>query len=151
MENTSYQAAEIEISYRPQFKASERPRIDSSMKAFNVLQSSWNNDKIELLEEFKIVILNRANHVLGITQISQGGVSGTLADPKIIFATALKACASGIILAHNHPSGSCRPSDADITLTKKMVTIGKLLEIPVIDHIIICTEKYFSFLDEGIL
>jgi len=151
MENTSYHAAEIEISYRPTFKASERPRIDSSMKAYKVLQSNWNQDRIELLEEFKIIILNRANHVLGITQISQGGVSGTLADPKIIFATALKACASGIILAHNHPSGNCRPSDADINLTKKMVTIGKLLEIPVFDHIIICTEKYYSFLDEGIL
>ena len=106
MEKTTYKVAEIEISYKPKFKASERPMIDSSSKAFNVLYSNWSEDKIEFLEEFKIVLLNRANHVLGIVNISQGGLAGTYVDPKILFSIALKANSSGIILSHNHPSAS---------------------------------------------
>ena len=151
MEKTTYQAAEIEISYKPNFKASERPMIDSSDKAFNVLYSSWSEDKIELLEEFKIVLLNRANHVLGIVNVSQGGLAGTYVDPKILFAIALKANSSGIILSHNHPSGQCRPSEADVELTKRMVQIGALLELPILDHIIICSDHYYSFKDEGLI
>ena len=151
MEKTTYQAAEIEISYRPKFKASERPQINSSLKAFNILSSNWSGDKIEFLEEFKIILLNRANRVLGIVNISQGGIAGTVADSKVIFAIALKACASGIILAHNHPSGQSMPSQADINLTKKMVQIGELLDLPVLDHVIGCTDHYYSFKDEGLM
>lgn len=151
MEKKTYQAAEIEISYKPNFKASERPMIDSSDKAFKVLYSNWSEDKIELLEEFKIVLLNRANHVLGIVNVSQGGLAGTYVDPKILFAIALKANSSGIILSHNHPSGQCRPSEADVELTKRMVQIGALLELPILDHIIICPDHYYSFKDEGLI
>jgi DNA repair protein RadC len=151
MENVNYQVAEIEISYRPKFKPAERPQIDSSNKAFRALITNWNEDKIDLVEEFKIILLNRRNRVLGIVNISQGGISGTIADPKIIFAVALKACASGIILSHNHPSGETAPSEADIKLTKKLSEVGALLDINVFDHIILCSDGYFSFLDEGIL
>ena len=151
MEKTTYQAAEIEISYKPKFKASERPKIDSSNKAFNVLCSNWSDDKIEFLEEFKIILLNRANHVLGIVDISQGGLAGTYVDPKIIFSIALKANSSGIILSHNHPSGQCQPSQADVELTNRMVQIGALLELPILDHIIICPDRYYSFKDEGLI
>ena len=151
MEKTTYQAAEIEISYKPKFKASERPKIDSSNKAFNVLFSNWSDDKIEFLEEFKIILLNRANHVLGIVDISQGGLAGTYVDPKIIFSIALKANSSGIILSHNHPSGQCQPSQADVELTNRMVQIGALLELPILDHIIICPDRYYSFKDEGLI
>jgi DNA repair protein RadC len=108
-------------------------------------------NKIELLEEFKIVLLNRANHVLGIVNVSQGGLAGTYVDPKILFAIALKANSSGIILSHNHPSGQCRPSEADVELTKRMVQIGALLELPILDHIIICPDHYYSFKDEGLI
>jgi DNA repair protein RadC len=111
MENSFYQLAEIEISYRPKFKAADRPQIDSSQKAYHLLLDNWNKDRIELLEEFKIILLNRRNRVLGIVNISQGGIAGTMADPKIIFAIALKACASGIILSHSHPSGEASPSE----------------------------------------
>ncbi|MFF5380811.1 JAB domain-containing protein [Pedobacter suwonensis] len=151
MENTFYQLAEIEISYRPKFKANERPQIDSSNKAYQILLDNWNQDKLELIEEFKIILLNRRNRVLGMVNISQGGMSGTIADPKIIFAVALKACASGIILSHSHPSGESGPSEADISLTKRLVEVGKLLDIKVFDHIIVCSDRYFSFLDEGLL
>lgn len=151
MEKLTYHAAEIEISYKPKFKASERPQIDSSLKAFNIFSYNWNEDKIEYLEEFKIVLLNRANRVLGVVNISQGGISGTVADSKVIFAIALKACASGIILAHNHPSGESRPSQADIKLTQKMVQVGELLGLPILDHIIVCKDHYFSFKDEGLI
>ncbi|MCX2429561.1 JAB domain-containing protein [Pedobacter sp. GR22-10] len=151
MEKTTYQVSEIEISYKPKFKASERPKIDSSNKAFNVLCSNWSDDKIEFLEEFKIILLNRANHVLGIVNISQGGLAGTYVDPKIIFSIALKANSSGIILSHNHPSGQCQPSQADVELTNRMVQIGALLELPILDHIIICPDRYYSFKDEGLI
>lgn len=151
MENSLYQLAEIEISYRPKFKAMERPQIDSSDKAYRALVNNWNQDRIDLIEEFKIILLNRRNKVLGIVNISQGGMSQTMADPKIIFAVALKACASGIILSHNHPSGESAPSDADIKLTRKLSEVGVLLDIKVLDHIILCSDGYFSFLDKGML
>lgn len=97
------------------------------------------------------MILNRAQKVLGICEISQGGSSGTVADPKIIFALALKANASGIIVSHNHPSGNLRPSQADIDLTKKLKEGGKFLELQLLDHVIVTSEGYYSFADEGLV
>ena len=102
-------------------------------------------------EEFWVVLLNRANRVLSKQQVSIGGVSGTVADPKIIFKAALDRYASSIILVHNHPSGNMKPSQADISLTNKMKEAGKLLEIPVLDHIIFSDQGYLSFADEGLL
>jgi DNA repair protein RadC len=96
-------------------------------------------------------MVNRANRVLKKQQISQGGVTGTVADPKLIFKTALQELASGIVLAHNHPSGNLTASQVDLDLTKKLKEGGKLLDIQVLDHIIIAGTRYFSFADEGIL
>ncbi len=84
-------------------------------------------------------------------EITTGGISGTVADPKVIFAAALKSTASGIILSHNHPSGSLRPSQADINLTRKLKSAGELLDIAVLDHMILTSESYFSFADEGVI
>ncbi|WP_025146570.1 RadC family protein [Pedobacter jeongneungensis] len=151
MENSLFNLAEIEISYKPKFKPVERPQIDSASKAYSLLLNNWDVNKIELVEEFKIILLNRRNRVLGIVNISQGGMSGTIADPKIIFAVALKACASGIILSHSHPSGESNPSEADIRLTRKLTEAGKLLDLPILDHIIVCSDGYYSFMDEGIM
>jgi DNA repair protein RadC len=78
-------------------------------------------------------------------------MAGTIADPKVIFSAALKACASSIILSHNHPSGNLKPSNADIQLTKKIVNAGNLLDIAVLDHVIVSAEGYYSFADEGLL
>lgn len=102
-------------------------------------------------EEFWVLLLNRANRLIKKEQISSGGISGTVADPKIIFKAALDQYASSIVLVHNHPSGNLKPSQADINLTNKMKEAGKLLEIPVLDHIIFGDEDYLSFVDEGIL
>ena len=89
--------------------------------------------------------------MLGIVQISQGGIAGTVADPKLIFAAALKGCASSVILAHNHPSGNLTPSQADIQLTGKLKEAGKFLDLPVLNYVILAQEAHFSFADEGLL
>jgi DNA repair protein RadC len=100
-------------------------------------------------EEFWILLLNRANHVITRFQVSKGGITGTVVDPRIIFKKAVECGASGIILCHNHPSGNRQPSDADLALTKKLREGGSLLEIQVLDHIIIGGDSYYSFADEG--
>lgn len=99
-------------------------------------------NKIELLEEFKILLLNRRNRVLGVVDISQGGLSGTVADPNVIFAAALKSCASGIILAHNHPSEELDPSREDVAFTNKIKAGAELLDLKVLDHLIISKDSY---------
>lgn len=127
---------------------SEKARITSSNDIYELM-------KPELLdlpkEEFWVILLNRANRLIKKEQISSGGISGTVADPKIIFKAALDQYASSIILVHNHPSGNLKPSQADINLTKKMKEAGKMLEIPVLDHIIFGNEGYLSFADDVIL
>lgn len=143
--------AEIKLTYRSKVKPSERPQVNSSTGCAEVLRQSWDTGKIEFVEQFKVMLLNRANRVLGIYELSTGGVAGTVADPKLIFAAALKACASSIILCHNHPSGNTKPSAADLQLTKKMKQGGELLDIVVLDHIILTSETYYSMADEGLL
>ena len=141
--------AAIELGRRR--KAAEllkKPKITSSSIAYQLLKPHlWDL----LHEEFWVMYLNRANQLISMKQVSSGGVSGTVADVRIIFKNALDQLASGIILAHNHPSGNDKPSQADINLTKKMVEAGRLIEIPVLDHIIFAEDKYFSFADEAIL
>ncbi|HXH98781.1 MAG TPA: DNA repair protein RadC [Sphingobacteriaceae bacterium] len=102
-------------------------------------------------EEFWIVLLNRANKITSKHLISKGGQAGTVADPKIIFNTALQHQATSVILAHNHPSGNLKPSSADISLTNKLVAAGKLLDIGVLDHLIITDKEYYSFADDGMM
>jgi DNA repair protein RadC len=133
---------------RKELEPDEKPKIGSSKDAYEILKSTM----LDLPhEEFWVLLLNRANRVVKRNQISQGGVAGTVADPKIIFKMALEELASGIILAHNHPSGNLNASQADIDLTRKLKEAGKLLEIQVLDHLIIAGQKYFSFADEGLL
>ena len=144
-----YQVTEIQLSYKTKIKPSLRPKVSSSQDAYKVLKQNWDDEKLELREEFKILLLNRANKVLGLVEISSGGVSGTVADPKIIFSSALKANACGIILAHNHPSGNLNPSQADLNLTKNLKQAGKLLEIAILDHLILTPESYYSMADQG--
>ena len=147
---TPFKVSEIEITYKNAVKPSDRPKISCSKDAFELLKNCW-SDKIEYVEEFYVLLLNKANKVLGVSKISEGGTSGCLVDPKRIFQTALKSNASGIILSHNHPSGNLIPSDADCKITRKVKEIGMLLEIAVLDHIIISADGYYSFADEGTL
>lgn len=98
-----------------------------------------------------MLLLSRSNRVLGQYELSTGGTSGTVADLRLIFAVALKANASGIIIAHNHPSGTLAASQADQDITKKVKEAGRILEIPLLDHLIVTTEGYYSFADQGML
>ena len=105
-----------------------------------------------MLEEFNVLLLNRANYVKGILRLSRGGLTGTVADPRILFATALKSLSVGVIAGHNHPSGSIKPSSQDIELTKKLKEIGRFHEITLIDHLILSPHSgFYSFADEGML
>jgi len=142
-------AAALELGRRrKESDADEKPKITSSRDVFDHLKA----DLLDLPhEEFWILLLNRANRVTKKHQISSGGVAGTVADPKIIFKLAVESLASGIILAHNHPSGNLTPSQADIDLTRKLKDAGKLLDIQVLDHIIIAGKNYYSFADESML
>lgn len=139
---------EISIVYHHTVRPSERKKVNSSSSAHEILRSIW-NDQVELYESFYILLLNRANKVLGYRLISQGGVSGTVVDPKAIFQAALLANASSIILAHNHPSGTLTPSEADDRITKKLKAAGEFLEISVLDHLILGDDQFYSFADEG--
>lgn len=102
-------------------------------------------------EEFYIMILNRSNIVTRKEQVSRGGMNSTVVDPKIVFKTALSHGATGIILAHNHPSGAVKPSEQDIRLTKKLREGAEVLDIALLDHIIVGANTYFSFADEGLV
>jgi len=143
--------SEIQLVYKPKIKPSERLKVTSSKTAYQIFHDDWDKDSIELYEQFKIMLLNKGNKVLGIVPISRGGIDGTVVDLKLIFGTAMKAGASNIILAHNHPSGNLRPSHPDIAITKKLVTAGKILEVNIMEHLIISSEGYYSFADEGMI
>ena len=149
LQNTK--VAEVQLSYKTTVKASERPQINTSEDVYRLLKENWNYEVIEFIEEFKILLLNRANRVIGIVPISVGGTAGTIADPKVIFVSALKCNAASIILAHNHPSSNLKPSNADIELTKKLKSAGQFLDLPVVDHLILTKDGYPSFADDGIM
>ncbi len=126
----------------------QRKQITNSHEVFEYLQFTLSDTPYEA---FWIVLLNRANHIMRTIKISDGGMTGTVADPKRIYKMALENNASSMILCHNHPSGNVRPSDADVKLTQKLKKAGEMLDIFVTDHLIIGDNKYFSFRDEGML
>jgi len=125
-----------------------RAKISCSQDAYQIIKPYLLD---QLVEQFWIILLNRANQVIKPEIISEGGVSGTVADPKVIFKRALDKLASSIILVHNHPSGNLTPSQADIQLTQKLKEAGKCLDLPVLDHLIFTDHAYYSFADEGML
>lgn len=125
----------------------KRVKISDSQSAFDTIYPHLGDLGHE---EFWVIFLNRANAVIGKQNISKGGISGTVVDPKVVFKMAVQFPASAIILAHNHPSGNLKPSQADHQLTRKLKDAGKALDIPVLDHLIIGERDYFSFVDEGV-
>ena len=143
--------AEVELIYKTKVKASERPKVKCSRDAYELFLKHWDADKLEFVEEFKVMLLNKANKVLGICTLSSGNVCGTVADPKLVFAAGLKGNASYVMAAHNHPSGNLKPSQADEALTLKITEAGKFLDLPLLDHLIITQEGYYSFADEGLI
>ena len=145
-------ATEITISYRPPQNLYERPTIRKTEDAMQQFLMVFDRDLIALHEEFIVLYLNQANRVLGVYKASKGGITGTVADLRIILSVGLKILATAMILAHNHPSGNLRPSSADEQLTSKIKQAAALIDIKIIDHLIINpSEEYFSFADEGML
>jgi DNA repair protein RadC len=143
--------AELSIEYRTKVKPRDRPKVLSAHDAYVVFQKSWNEHTIDLMEEFKVLFLNNGNRVLGICSFSIGGITGTCTDIRLVYGAALKLCACGIIICHNHPSGSLKPSNADKQLTEQFRAAGKLLDIRLLDHLLISSGGYYSFEDKGAL
>jgi DNA repair protein RadC len=143
------EVAEIKVFYSS--NNLERIKVTNSQILYSLVLKQWNLDIIEYQEEVKIVLLNRAQIVLGIYELSKGGVSGTVVDIKIILGIALKCNASSIVLAHNHPSGNLQPSEPDKSITQKLKEASKMLDLNLLDHLIITKEGYYSFSDNGIL
>ncbi len=139
---------EVQLIYRNKTKASDRPQIKSALDAYKILRDSWNMDEINLLEECKVLLLDNLLKLMSIASVSKGGLSGTVVDPRIVFSIALKRRANRIILAHNHPSKSLKPSKADIKLTQEFIKAGAFLKIPLEDHIIITDEGYCSLMQD---
>lgn len=141
--------AALELGRRRKEIENETPqKILSSKDAYLMLKPEFEDLPHE---EFWILLLNRANFVIGKHFISKGGQAGTVVDPKVIFKVAMEHNAAYIVLAHNHPSGNLKPSAEDISITKKLKESGLLLELPIFDHLIITDHTYLSFADEALM
>ncbi|MCA1918419.1 MAG: DNA repair protein RadC [Flavobacterium piscis] len=122
-------------------------KVTSSKKVFEMMQPIIG----ELThEEFWVLFLNNSNKIISKSQLSKGGITGTIVDARLVFKLALENGATGLILCHNHPSGNLQPSEADKEITKKLKLAGESLDVKVLDHLIITETKYYSFVDEGI-
>lgn len=144
--------AEVEVSYRPRINPSRLPKCDNSQKLFEQFWQSWDLARINFQEHFNVIFLNHTNRALGFYPVFKGSMASVQVDVRLIFSAALKANASRIAIAHNHPSGDLVPSDADKNVTRRIRDIAALLEIKLLDHLIITSEgRYYSFSDEGLL
>ncbi|WP_150452552.1 JAB domain-containing protein [Arenibacter lacus] len=143
---------EVEVSYRHEIPATFWKKINTAGDAAEVLYNHWNPNTIGLNECFKVLLLNNAHKAKGIYQISQGGITGTLIDIRILFAVILKTLAVSAIICHNHPSGVLKPSATDKDITKKIQEASKLFDIRILDHIILAPNgSYYSFSESGML
>lgn len=142
--------ANLELKAKKTPSNFEKVKIISSNDAFKVIKQFYFDD-IDIFESFFILCLNRNNQTIAYAKISQGGVAGTVVDIKLIAKYAINCLASGVILAHNHPSGDLKPSNEDLAITKRIKEGLKILDISVLDHLILTSQGYLSFGDEGIL
>jgi DNA repair protein RadC len=146
-----YTVSEIKVAYHPK-SIDDRPAIISSSDALIHLMEGFDRDTMALQEQFVVAYLNRSNRILGVYRASVGGITGTVADPRIILAIALKIAAVSMIMSHNHPSGSIKPSKADEDLTYRLKEAGKLMDIKLLDHLVVEPHgRYYSFADEGLM
>lgn len=143
------QLAEIKVSYINQ--STQRLKVLHSKAIYEAILPLWNSETIEYIEESKIILLNRANEILGVYESSKGGISGTVVDIRIILGVALKCNASAIVLIHNHPSGNLQPSEPDNRITRQLRKACHLLHLVLLDHLIISKDGYYSFADNGTL
>jgi DNA repair protein RadC len=143
--------AEISVSYYPNI--TEKPTIVRSEDSYRIFLEFFPEETMHLQERFMVMYLNKANLVLGVYPISSGGITGTVVDVRLILSVALKAAATSLILAHNHPSGNLKPSQNAIELTNKIREAGRYMDIRIVDHLILspAEDRYFSFSDEGLM
>lgn len=148
MENL-FTVNEVKLTYKTKVKASQRPKLTTSREVYELLLRVYDRDTIEYKEYFKIVLLNQANKVLGVHNLSEGGIDGTYADVRQIMQIAILTNATGIIISHNHPSSNVIPSVGDRRITTAIKQACDIMNIRLIDHVIVSLESYYSFVDEG--
>ena len=134
MENL-FNVSEVKLTYKTKQKASERPKINSSKTTYDLLLNCFDSDTIELKESFKVLLLNRANKVLGVMNVSDGGITGTIVDTRLVMQSVILSNATQIILAHNHPSGNLIPSTNDCFITKRIKQVCNLMDIELLDQL----------------
>ena len=142
-----YKAAEVKLTYESKVKASERVQIKCALDAAEIFFKVWDRSTIEHVEEVKMIMLNRANRVLGVAHLTKGGLNGSIIDTRVILHYAIKANAAAVILAHNHPSGNLGASEADIRITKNVKEALKLMDIELLDHMILTYEEKYSTIE----
>lgn len=140
---------DFEIKYKT--GTVKKKTLTSSADAADVLRQLYDSNTLEYTESFILLLLNQANKTIGWEMISKGGITGTVADPRVILKTVLLSGAVNFMVSHNHPSGNLQPSKADKELTTKLKEAASFMELKLIDHVIITAESYFSFADEGLI
>lgn len=148
------QIPEIEVKFKPSSQKQGLKvsvKLTSSQAAYETLKTMYDSDTLEYYESSIVVFLNQANKAIGWVKLSQGGITGTVMDVRMIFGIALKCAATGLIISHNHPSGNLTPSNTDIRLTEQIKKAGEFLQITLLDHIIVTQDGYYSFADNGTL
>lgn len=144
-----YKVAEVELSYKNRVPYQDRKKVLTSEDAYKLLVNIHDDDTIDYKETFKVLYLNQASQVVGCFTLSQGGITATCVDVRNVMQGALLTNAVAMVLAHNHPSGSTRPSREDDRITNQVTKAGELLNIRVLDHIIFTREQFYSYNDEG--
>ena len=145
--NIDYKVGEVKLSYKPKFK--NQYKATCSEDAYKYMLSTYKKGTICYKEYFKVLFLNQANQILGYTLISEGGITETCADVRLIMQAALLTNSVALILVHNHPSGNLKPSRQDMEITKQVKEAARLMRITVLDHLILTDAGYYSFADEG--
>ncbi len=147
---TEFAVSEVKLTYKPKVKASERPTIRSSSAMYKLLvEKVYDADTIEHREFVKLILFNRAGKLIGVHHLSEGGINGTTMDVRVVMQSAILSNCSGIMISHNHPSGNMKPSPQDNQMTDNVKKACKIMEINFLDHIIVTTEGYYSYADEG--
>jgi DNA repair protein RadC len=140
---------EVKISYKT--TGIPYAQLYSSRSAYEFLKTIWDADTLEYHESFCVLGLNQKNMICSYKFMSHGGLTATVVDPKMIFQFALLTNATALIISHNHPSGNLRPSDQDRLLTDKIKEVGKFMDLPLLDHVIMTASGFYSFADEGLI
>ena len=144
------QVSEVQLSYKNKVKKADRIKISNSQNCYDAVKDYY-SDFVDYKEKFGVLVMNRDNEALAFKIVSEGDLTGTVVDMKEIFLIAIKVRGSSIIIFHNHPSGKLKPSESDKKITDKISKSGKMLDVNLLDHIIISSEGYYSFADEGLI